>query len=195
MNQTCRISVRSTRNLCALDFFQPAGLNDEADPPEDDWEDWEDWDEDEEDDPEEEAYPTDRWSDPETPPPPLPASTVLTTYGIFSHEEDGSWRISYEDSEVTGLEGCLTTFCLAPTGMLIMLRRGAVKTCMVFEEAHRHLCDYGAAAGAPSVTLHTHRLKASLNENGGSIRVDYSVELRGSRTEEGALVITVEKVA
>lgn len=117
--------------------------------------------------------------------------SVLTAQGIFSAEKDGSFRISYEDTEITGLEGCMTTFCLAPTGMLILLRRGGSGTCMVFEEKHRHLCDYGSGAGTPSVTLHTHKLQADLKETGGSVSVDYSVEMSGIRTEHNELSIHV----
>ncbi|MBR5295990.1 MAG: DUF1934 domain-containing protein [Clostridia bacterium] len=121
-----------------------------------------------------------------------PSNSVLTSYGIFSKEDDGSFRITYEDSEITGLEGCLTTFCLSPSGMLILLRGGEVRTCMVFEESARHLCDYGAAQGAPSVVLHTHTMKGDLNEKGGTLFVDYSVEMCGTMTERNELSIRVE---
>lgn len=121
-----------------------------------------------------------------------PKSSVLTSYGVFSREEDGSFRVSYEDSEATGLDGCLTTFCLSPTGMLIMLRRGEIKTCMVFEKGRRHLCDYGARGGVPSVVLHTHSLSSDLTEQGGSLFVDYSVEIRGVRTERNELSIKIQ---
>lgn len=121
-----------------------------------------------------------------------PKSSTLTSYGIFSREEDGSYRITYEDSEATGLDGCLTTFCLSPTGMLILLRRGEIKTCMVFEKGHRHLCDYGVGGEIPSVVLHTHEVKSDLTEQGGSLFVDYSVEIRGIRTERNELLIQVK---
>lgn len=120
------------------------------------------------------------------------SSSTLTSFGIFSKEEDGSYRVTYEDSEATGLDGCLTTFCLSPSGMLIMLRRGEVKTCMVFEKGCRHLCDYGARGGIPSVILHTHVLSAEVTEEGGSLFVDYSVEIRGVCTERNELEIHIK---
>ena len=179
MQRPCIIQVKSQRNLNAPQWVgqEPTSPDDEA------WEEllWEaGFDPDE-------AYYTDDWKEM----PPQEGGTVLTAQGLFSQEEDGSFRISYEDTELTGLEGCLTTFCLSPSGMLIMLRRGSVKTCMVFEDQRRHLCDYGAAGGLPSVFLHTHSLESKLSEEGGEISVSYSVEIRGTCTEQNTLAISV----
>ncbi len=179
MQRPCIIEVKSRRNLNALEW---AG-QEEASPDDEAWEEllWEaGFDPDD-------AYYTDHWKEK----PAEDNGTVLTAHGLFSQEEDGSFRISYEDTEITGLEGCLTTFCLSPSGMLIMLRRGSVKTCMVFEDQHRHLCDYGATGGLPSVFLHTHSLESKLSEEGGEISVSYSVEIRGTLTEQNALFISV----
>ncbi len=125
---------------------------------------------------------------------PSSVTSTLTAWGLFSREKDGSRRITYEDSEITGLEGCLTTFCLAPTGMLILLRRGPIRTCMIFEKGARHLCDYASQADLPPVFLHTQELVDTLGDEGGEIRVGYSVEIRGSTTERNELSIRVEPV-
>lgn len=169
MKKTCRIDVTSTRHFHGADFLP--SLHSE----EEEWE----------------AYEAGGPDADEDFPVNPSATSTLTAYGIFTHEEDGSWRISYEDSEITGLKGCLTTFCLAPTGMLILLRRGEVRTCMAFENGARHLCDYGLEGNLPSVVLHTHRMEGDLTEAGGTIRVDYSVEIRGTRAEHNELFIEI----
>lgn len=185
MNRPCKISVISTRCLSALSALPRLENRD--------WE--EEWEEmvlEEGLEPSDEALPRDSYKNEILEESKADLSTTLTAIGMFSREEDGSFRISYEDSEITGLQGCLTTFCLSPTGMLILLRRGPVKTCMVFENAHRHLCDYGVADGIASVVLHTHSLISDLTENGGEIFVDYSVEMRGCLTERNRLTLKVE---
>lgn len=189
MKHPCKIQVCSARNLNALDLFPQAHT--ETNDLEEEWEEIlleEGFSPDE-------PIPTDRWTSPrKVPHITPPASSTLTAYGLFSHETDGSFRISYEDSEITGMEGCLTTFCLSPAETLIMLRQGKIKTSLVFENHHRHLCDYGLGGEVPSVVLHTHDLTSSLSEIGGKIFVDYTVEIRGTRTEHNYLSITVERL-
>ncbi|MBR2616017.1 MAG: DUF1934 domain-containing protein [Clostridia bacterium] len=191
MNQPCRIRIQSSRGNTAFGFVPPI-----VDGEEEEW-DEEEWDE--EPDGEEmllhAPLTSDAWvKKQEIPNLPPKSVTRLTSYGICSLEEDGSFRFSYEDSEITGLEGCLTTFCFSPSGMLVMLRRGPVKTCMVFEKGHRHLCDYGSELGFPSVSLHTHELDFSPTARGAEIRVGYSVDAGGSRAERNELTISVERV-
>ena len=203
MKKACKLKIRSTRVFSlgdALPSLFPEEGADWDEYPEEDalWEDFA-----REAAPEEAGealpeelrgdLPTDRrgaapYQRPETPPP----TSTLISYGVYSHEKDGSYRASYEDSEITGLEGCLTTFCLSPSGMLILLRRGEVRTCLVFEEGKRHLCDYGLENGAPSVTLHTHRMQAHLGDRGGSLFVDYSVEMCGILTERNKISIRID---
>ncbi len=122
---------------------------------------------------------------------PEPNESVLTSYGIVERMEDGSVRISYEDSEITGLTGCLTTFCLVPDGSVILLRRGEIRTCMIFAQGTRQLCEYGADGTVPSVTLQTHRLESEMGEAGGRIFVDYSVEVRGTVVEHNEIDLSV----
>ena len=174
MKQACKISVTSTRHFHAVDFLP--SLKDGAD-------EWQSYSAEDAQDVLDELF-----SEGEN----EAATSTLTAFGVFSAEKDGSYRISYEDSEITGLKGCLTTFCLAPTGMLILLRRGEVRTCMVFEKGARHLCDYGLEGNLPSVVLHTHRLESDLTAEGGYLFVDYSVEIRGTRAEHNELFIEVK---
>ena len=196
MKNPCKICVKSSRLYSAMDFLPPfSRFEDEEMSEEDLW--MESW-ADEEEGLEETNLasrtdlPSDRFgkATPIPPSPPITAAT-FTVFGVFSKEKDGSFRISYQDAENTGSKGSLTTFCLSPTGMLILLRRGDGRTCMAFEKGHRHLCDYGAAAGLPSLVLHTHSLDASLTESGGKITVDYSVEIRGIKSEHNRLAIEI----
>ncbi len=178
MQRPCRIEIKSTRTI-----YPPALSSNSQTAWEEEWEEILF---------QEGMEPEDMFPDGGNPLPGIPPhSTTLYANGIYALEEDGTYRISYEDSEITGLEGCLTTFCLSCSGMLIMLRRGGVNTCMVFEENGRHLCDYGAAGGIPSVFLHTHELDFDLSLDGGFVRVRYAVEIRGTRTEENELELSV----
>ena len=120
-------------------------------------------------------------------------NTSFQTFGTVSKTNDGSLSVCYDDTDLTGLEGCRTTFRLTPEGRLVLLRSGPSETCMVFEKEKRHLCDYGNLPGLGSLVLHTHALSADLTENGGRICVEYTVEIGGARSEENRLVLRFEK--
>ena len=122
---------------------------------------------------------------------PEPNESVLTSYGVVEKTEDGTVRISYEDSEITGLEGCLTTFCLVPDGSVVLLRRGDVRTCMIFRRGTRQVCEYGAEGNVPSVVLHTHRLEFEIGEARGVLFVEYSVEIRGTVVERNEIDLSL----
>lgn len=125
------------------------------------------------------------------PDPPEPAESVLTSYGAVDRVKDGTVRISYEDSEITGLPGCLTTFCIVPDGSVILLRRGEVRTCMIFRQGSRQLCEYGTEGNVPSVILHTHTLESEIGESGGRVFVEYSVEIRGTVVERNIIDLSL----
>jgi len=184
MKTSCKIEVKSTRDSILDREFSP-----------DTEEDF--WDQVEEEGilPEElyETDTTDRTGDAlyMEPDLPEPNESVLNAYGIAERTDDGSWRISYEDSEITGLPGCLTTFCLVPDGSVILLRRGEVRTCMIFRRGTRQVCEYSTDGSVPSVVLHTHELEWEMGDAGGRLYVNYSVEMRGTVVEQNAIDLSV----
>ena len=65
----------------------------------------------------------------------------LVTEGRLEREDEGHFTLSYQESEVTGLEGTLTTFQIEPERITLM-RLGGVNSEMVFELGRRHLSMY-----------------------------------------------------
>ena len=93
-------------------------------------------------------------------------------------EEDGSdgFTLSYQESELTGLEGTLTTFQIEKDRITLM-RVGEVNSQMVFEEGRRHLSMYNTPYGALSVGVSTRRMRSDLRRDGGSIEIHYAIEI------------------
>ena len=100
----------------------------------------------------------------------------LVTEGCLSPDGDGSYTLSYQESPLTGLEGTLTTFQIEP-GRVTLLRVGEVNSQMVFEEGRRHLSMYDTPYGALSIGVNTRRMRSELGANGGSIEIDYAIEI------------------
>lgn len=77
----------------------------------------------------------------------------LVTEGLLAKEGEGAYTLSYQESELTGLEGTLTTFQIED-GRITLMRHGEVNSQMVFEEGRRHLSMYNTPYGALAVIIH-----------------------------------------
>ncbi|MEQ2456717.1 DUF1934 domain-containing protein [Flavonifractor hominis] len=100
----------------------------------------------------------------------------LVTEGRLESEGDGAFTLSYQESELTGLEGTLTTFQIE-RGRITLLRMGSVNSEMVFEEGRRHLSMYNTPYGALSVGVNTKKMRSELSPAGGNIEIDYAIEI------------------
>ena len=120
----------------------------------------------------------------------------LVTQGILRQEE-GELSLTYLESELTGLEGTLTTFQIE-RDRVTLLRVGEVNSQMVFEEGRRHLSMYDTPYGALSVGINTlmlgvntHRAKADFGEDGGNLSIRYALEVDSQPIGENAFEIRV----
>lgn len=105
-----------------------------------------------------------------------PDTIELVTEGRLARDGSGSYTLSYQESELTGLEGTLTTFQIE-RDRVTLLRVGEVNSQMVFEEGRRHLSMYDTPYGALSVGINTRKMRAELDARGGSIEIDYAIEI------------------
>lgn len=94
---------------------------------------------------------------------------------------DGVYTLAYQESEVTGLEGTLTTIKVEQEEERVTLTRvGEYNSEMIFEEGCRHLSLYNTPYGAVSMGVNTRHLLAELDDNGGCVEVDYTLEVEGA---------------
>ena len=99
----------------------------------------------------------------------------LVTEGRLTRDE-GGYTLSYQESELTGLEGTLTTFQVEPD-RVTLLRVGEFNSQMVFQEGRRHLAMYNTPYGSMTIGVNTRHLHADLTERGGDIEIDYAIEI------------------
>lgn len=105
-----------------------------------------------------------------------PDEMELVTEGRLVRNSEGGYTISYQETELTGLEG--TTTVLHIEGPCVTLRReGTVNSQMVFEEGRRHLSMYETPYGSLSVGINTRRMKNTVGESGGDLEIDYALEI------------------
>ena len=135
-----------------------------------------------------------------------PEKTSLVTEGTLEREGD-ILLLSYEESELTGMEGPTTVFRVEPARITLQ-RSGTLESQMVFELGHEDRSLYDMGFGALMITVLTDRLENTLTDAGGEMDVSYSVErsadiqpgigtnaLHGDRIAEGVVSGRGERAA
>ena len=120
-----------------------------------------------------------------------PDATELMTDGVLEMTEDGL-RFSYQETELTGMEGTTTTFEVL--GKKVILKRsGTVNSQMVFEEGKQHTSLYETPFGEMSVDIQTSRLLHNLTERGGVMEIKYSIAVEHTVTGRNCFKIRVKR--
>ena len=112
-----------------------------------------------------------------------PEIIELVTEGTMEFRS-GGWDISYEESELTGLAGVTTTFRVEP-GKVILDRKGALKSRMVFEQGVPHDSLYQMPFGALMLTVKATSLFYDIVPDGGVIDLSYNISIEN--TEAGVI--------
>ena len=120
-----------------------------------------------------------------------PDETELMTEGTMALTEDGM-VLSYEESELTGMEGTTTTFEVKGP-RVTLIRSGAVNSQMVFEEGRQHTSLYETPFGELSVDIQTSELKHNLSERGGLMEIKYSIAVEHTVTGRNCFKIRVRR--
>ena len=118
-----------------------------------------------------------------------PDATELMTEGTMVLTEDGM-VLSYEETELTGMEGTTTTFEVKGP-QVILTRTGTVNSQMVFEEGRQHTSLYETPFGELTVDIQTSFLKHNLTERGGVMEIKYSIAVEHTVTGRNCFKIRV----
>ena len=116
----------------------------------------------------------------------------LVTEGCLQPDGPDGYTLSYQESQLTGLGGTLTTFQIEPK-RVTLLRVGEVNSQMVFEEGRRHLSMYNTPYGALSVGVNTRKMRTQLSDKGGSIEIDYAIEIDHALAGQNLFRISVRE--
>ena len=107
-----------------------------------------------------------------------PDTIELVTDGTMEFVE-GGWNITYEESELTGLEGVTTTFRVEP-GKVTLSRVGRLSSQMVFQEGVAHDSLYQMDFGALMLTVKATRVYYDIVPDGGTIDLVYNIDIENS---------------
>ena len=111
-----------------------------------------------------------------------PEVIELVTEGILQQRDNG-WDLSYEESDLTGLQGVTTTFRIEP-GKIVLTRTGKLESQMVFREGETHDSLYQMEFGALMLTVRGKQVVYDLTEEGGTVDLTYGIEIEQSAAGE-----------
>lgn len=119
-------------------------------------------------------------------------TSELITEGVVTQKPNGGVVLQYDESELTGMEGCVTKimFSTKKPRFVVMMREGMVNTSLSFEAGKRHITSYNTPYMPFRLCVNTVRVDNSF-ENDGEIVIEYLLEIRGLSTERNILKIKV----
>lgn len=126
----------------------------------------------------------------------LPERVELMTRGSYV-QKDGSYYITYKETETTGYEGCVTTLKLAADGSRVaMLRFGQDNNSqLLIERGRRSLCHYETGYGSITMGVTADEIQCNLNEKGGSARFSYLLDANSAElVSRNSLEVTVTHI-
>ena len=118
-----------------------------------------------------------------------PDHIELVTEGTLEELGENSWRISYEETALTGLQGVTTTFHMEP-GKVVLRRDGGLRSEMIFQENVCNETLYQMEFGALMIGICAHRIRVELSCEGGSIEVFYGVRIE--KNQAGTILYHIE---
>lgn len=121
-----------------------------------------------------------------------PNDTELMTEGVMTIADDGEIVLSYQETELTGMEGTTTRFTIRGD-VVILDRIGAVTSQMIFQLGMPHSSIYHTPWGDLLVDISTSQLRHRINEHGGLIEIHYSIAVEHQVTGKNQFKIRVRE--
>ena len=116
----------------------------------------------------------------------------FTTDGYYFYEDDVGC-LSYEETEVTGLEGTRTSLFVMPD-QVVVDREGTVTSRMVFKEGLKSAFQYATPFGSATMGINTRRITQNMGLNGGRVEIDYVVDMEHMVASRNRFEITVTEI-
>lgn len=106
---------------------------------------------------------------------------------------DQSYYILYQESELTGLEGTLTSLKIEPT-RVVLNRTGGTAQRQTFEQGVWDQGYYVTPFGTVRIGVIPSRVDVDLTESGGSINLEYELQIEQEKVSDNRLSITVQRL-
>ena len=115
----------------------------------------------------------------------------LVTIGNY-YAKNGAYFIIYSESEVTGMSGTTTSVKAEPKRVTLN-RMGKSQHKQVFETGLRNPGNYITPYGSMHMVVVSSKVEVSLTDTGGSINLEYELEIENEKISDNKLSLTVRE--
>lgn len=116
----------------------------------------------------------------------------LSTLGTLS-EKDGKFLITYEENK-TVKDETVKTLVKTEEGKVTMIRSGALDSRLIIEKGRRNTCFYSVPQGELVLGIFGEEIENHLTENGGKLKMSYTIDIENSLLSKNTVEISVRKV-
>jgi uncharacterized beta-barrel protein YwiB (DUF1934 family) len=116
----------------------------------------------------------------------------LITEGRYYNKE-GSYFISYKESETTGFDGVTTTLKIDGDDCVTLTRSGPANSRLILEKGRRHLCQYDTGVGSLMVGVSSCRILSRLSDGGGELTFNYTLDINSNLVSQNEVYISVKE--
>lgn len=111
-------------------------------------------------------------------------------------QKNGSRYITYKKYESNDLEHAYrTTIKIDKNNVVTLINGGEENYCLMLEKGKRHKSEYKTPFGSMFLGVYTHKIRNNLDDNGGELEVQYSIDFdsRLASTNELKLMLKESK--
>lgn len=115
----------------------------------------------------------------------------ITSGTLVSEGDDCS--VSYQETEMTGMEGLVTTLYIHGSDKVVIRRSGSYDSQLILEKGRKNLSHYNTEAGPMLMSVSARNIIASLKDGLGELFVDYTLEINHQVVSQNQLYITIRE--
>lgn len=116
----------------------------------------------------------------------------LVTQGVLRDSGEEGFSLTYPESELTGLEGTITTFRIGKD-RIVLQREGTLNSEMIFQEGERHVSLYETPYGGLMLGVNTRRAQSDIDGTGGNLVIRYALDVDNEKIGENSFEIRVSE--
>ena len=123
-----------------------------------------------------------------------PDTIELTCEGEYA-VKDGAFLIKYKDAFLAGAETPISTTIKASSkGSVTVSRSAPYKNRFTLEKGRRCQCLYATPYGTMSMGFFGENIENNLNDDGGELKLSYTVDINNSLISRNEMTINIKKV-